>query len=296
MRRIGVACLVGAFSIAAGGCGDRAGLPTPLEDNPRVYDPAPCDPPADTAHGPATFKDLYADIFSTGGVAQCQNKACHGRLADDQITPVGQICLGMSSETFRSESPGTPFGNPAGVYCAMTGHTFGGRPVVSNDPAPKKHAYRVKSDPSVPAGTKVCCEKGDLLYKATDCDGGANATTDVAADPPCAVSTAAGKCVVAWCRNDFILEVLDRNPDPTHTRPEAGKGFMPYPLNVTCNRVLTTGELDRIFSWLEKGAPYDGFAPGVKPPRCNKQQVLDDGACKTSAAVCGLPPGNRPCD
>ena len=177
----------------------------------------------------------------------------------------------------------------------MTGHTFGGLPIVNNDPA--HHAYRVKTDDVVPEGTPACCKPGDLLYKATDCDNGPHATADTATDTKCARATNTGHCAVAWCRTDFILRVLDKHDDPTGTRPAANEGFMPNSLPTTCNRALSVGELDRIFFWLEKGAKYDGFRDALPQPKCNTEQTTPDtGACITSAAVCALPPANRPCD
>jgi hypothetical protein len=274
------------FVIAAA-CGDRAGLPSPLQDDPRAFASAPCDPlPEQTGIDP-TFASLYGAIFSIGGVAQCQNKACHGRL-DDNDQPLGQSGLAMGSSGAVEESPGTPFGNPAGVYCGITTHVYGGRKVVNNDPA--THDYVVQTDPVVTEGTEACCKlngagQPDPLYKATDCTGGAEvkvtATGGAGKNQNCAVATAAGTCAKAMCRTDAILKVLDRKEDPTGTRPSANDGFMPNRL--PCNRPLTPQELDLIFAWLANGAKYDGF-PGSPPaPTCTQE-----------GTVCG--DGIRPCD
>jgi hypothetical protein len=275
------------FVFAAAACGDRAGLPSPLQDDPRSFASAPCDVlPEQTSVDP-TFYALYTTFFSTGGVAQCQNKVCHGRL-DDSGQPEGQSGLAMGSPTAREESPGTPFGNPAGVYCGITTHVYGGRKVANNDPA--THDYVVQTDPVVTEGTEACCklnDKGqaDVLYKATDCGGGTevrvNLSGGAAKNQQCAVATNSGTCAKAMCRTDAILKVLDRSDDPSGTRPSANDGFMPNRL--PCNRPLTPKELDEIFAWLANGAQYDGFPGSPATPTCTQE-----------GTVCG--PGIRACD
>ena len=275
--------------VFAAACGDRAGLPTPLQDDPRAFSAAPCSPLPDQSGADPTFAGLYEAIFSVGGAAQCQNKNCHGRL-DDSGQPLGQSGLAMGSATATQESPGTAFGNPAGVYCALTTHVYGGRKVVNNDPA--THDYVVQTDPVVAEGTQVCCkldDKGqpDPLFEATDCKGGTDVKVTsgggAGKNQNCAVATGTAACAVAKCRTDAILKVLDRTDDPTGTRPSANDGFMPNRLTQTCNRPLTPSELDLIFKWLSNGAKYDGFAGSPPAPTCTQE-----------GTVCG--DGIRPCD
>ena len=251
--------VLGALVVGAlvASCGDVAKLPqpTPTGDDPRGYGFIPC--PALPAEkkprvgAPESFAALYADLFAVkGSAAQCQNKACHGRL-DDAGNPLGQSGLKMDADTV-AESPGAPSGNPAGVYCGLTKHKYGERFVVDTS----KPAYEKTSAD----GSKVCCESGDRLYRAVDCAGAANAKTE----GDCASGTG---CVKALCRTDAILGVLDPKD-----------GFMPNPLS--CNRKLLPSELDRIFAWLKSGAHYDGFGDAVTAPKCNADGLV----CGTAPA------------
>lgn len=60
------------------------------------------------------FEGLYRDVFATSGAARCQHAACHG--GDD-----GNAGLSMGVDA-------------RGVYRALTGFAYGGRPLVAPRP------------------------------------------------------------------------------------------------------------------------------------------------------------------